>query len=269
MPRISRDGSTVVALSDRSGTIDIWVKDLRTGEERAVTSTSAFERAPLLSSNGDTVYFGTHEGPLYPLYKVSAKGGVPQKICPDCGMPSDISPKDDYVLYHAGEPWSAYGLSLATGRSTLIAGRRHRIYSSRFSADGKWIAFHTDTGSDASPRQIFVAPFVPDRVIPESQWIPITDGRQRDYEPTWSTDGATVFFLSDRDGNRCIWAMDVNRRTKHPTGNARVVIHLHRRANHMLNSVGASVFGISVGRGRMIFGTAELSSTIYRVEGSK
>ncbi len=268
-PRISRDGSTLVAASDRSGQVDIWLKDLRTGEERAVTSTAAPERAPQISSDGAWVFFGIREGPLYPMYKVSARGGTPQKVCADCGSLADISPKDDYVLYHTGEPWSAYGLNLTTGKRTLIVGHQHRTYSTRFSPDGKWITFLTDTGRDEAPRRIFVAPFVPDHLIPESTWIPITDGGQRDFEPCWSADGAMLYFLSDRDGNRCIWAMRVNRRTKHPIGDAFPVVHLHRMSTHIPASVGASVFGISAGHGRLIFGAAELSSAIYRVESPK
>ncbi len=268
-PRVSRDGSTLVAVSDRSGQVDIWLKDLRTGEERAVTSTTELERTPQISSDGATVFFGIREGPLYPMYKVSARGGSPQKVCADCGSLADISPEDDYVLYHTGEPWSAYGLNLTTGIRTLIVGHKHRTYSSRFSPDGKWITFLTDTGRDEAPRRIFVAPFVPDHLSPESKWIPITDGEQRDFEPSWSADGAMLYFLSDRDGNRCIWAMRVNRQSKRPIGGAFPVVHLHRMATHIPTSIGAGGFGVSAGYGRLIFGAVELSSTIYRVKSPK
>src|SRR5207344_3521164 len=101
-----------------------------------------------------------------------------------------------YVLYHTGEPWSAYGLNLATGHKTLIAGHKHRIFSSRFSPDGNWITFLADSGQDEAPRRIFVAPFVRDHLSPESDWIPITGGDQRDFEPCWSADGAMMYFLS-------------------------------------------------------------------------
>lgn len=269
MPRISRDGSTLVALSDRSGDVDIWLKDLRTGDERAVTASNVPERAPVVSSNGAWVYFGIREGPLYPMYKINTRGGVPQKVCADCGGTSDISPDGNYVLYHSGEPWSAYCLNLVTGARTLIASHKNRIYSSRFSPDGKWIAFQTDIGDDEAPRQILVAPFSPDHSTPESKWIPITAGNQRDFAPAWSEDGATVYFLSDRDGNRCIWAMRVNSRTKRPLGDAIPVLHLHRMNANVLSAPGAGVFGLSAGGGRVIFGAAQLSSTIYRIESPK
>ena len=183
-PRLSRDDSTLVAVSDRSGQVDIWVKDLRTGEERAVTNTTAIERGPLISSDGAAVFFGIREGPLYPMYKVSVRGGAPQKVCDDCGSLADVSPDDKYVLYHRGDPWSAYALNLGTGNRTLIVGHKYRTYSSRFSPDGKWITFQTDSGRDEAPRQIFVAPFVPDHLTPESEWISITDRRQRDFAPS-------------------------------------------------------------------------------------
>jgi hypothetical protein len=63
--------------------------------------------------------------------------------------------------------------------------------------------------------------------------------------------------------------MRVNRRTKHPTGDAFPAVHLHRMGTHIPGSVGASTFGVSAGNGRLIFGAAELSSTIYRVESPK
>jgi Tol biopolymer transport system component len=245
------------------------LKDLRTGEERAVTASNVPERAPVVSSNGAWVYFGIREGPLYPMYKINARGGVPQKVCADCGGTSDVSPDGNYVLYHSGEPWSAYCLNLITGARTLIASHESRIYSSRFSPDGKWIAFETDIGDDEAPRQILVAPFSPDHSTPESKWIPITAGNKRDFTPAWSEDGATVYFLSDRDGNRCIWAMRVNGRTKRPLGDAVPVLHLHRMNANVLSSPGAGAFGLSAGGGRLIFGAAQLSSTIYRIESPK
>ena len=269
MPRISRDGSALVALSDRSGQVDIWLKDLRTGEERALTSTADAERSPQISSDGATVFFGVRKGPSYPMYKVGARGGAPQKVCDDCGAVSDISADGKYVLYHAGEPWSAYSLNLATGNRTLIARHQHRVYSSRFSPDGRWITFHTDTGKDEAPRRIFVAPFLSGRTSLETEWIPVTDGEHRDFEPTWSADGAIIYFLSDRDGNRCIWATRVDRQTKHPAGEPFPVVHLHRMSAHIPGSSAASVFGVSAGRGRLVFGAQELSSTLYRVDNLK
>jgi TolB protein len=243
--------------------VDIWLKDLRTGEERAITVTSSIERSPQISDDGGNVFFGIREEGLYPMYKVTAHGGTPQKVCTDCGTLSDISPDGEYVLYHGGEPWSAYAFQIASGRKTLIGSRTRRLYSSRFSPDGKWIAFHTDTGDDDRPRQIFVTAFTPNTAVPEEKWIPITSGQQSDFDVSWSADASMLFFFSNRDGNRCIWATRLNPQTKEPSGTAFPVVHLHRFNAHAPEGTG---LGISSASGRLVFGAVDLSSTVFRAE---
>jgi hypothetical protein len=203
------------------------------------------------------------------MYKVDARGGTPRKVCVDCGSLADVSSEGDFVLYHGGEPWSAYCLNLASGKQTKILANRLRSYSSRFSPDDKWIAFLADTGPDEAPRRIFVAPFRPDQPIPESLWIPLTDGQHRDFEPSWSADGMMLYFLSDRDGNRCIWAIRVDRNGRRPVGEPFPVQHLHNRSAHIPVTTGAGVFGVSPGNGRLVFGAAEISSTILRLYSPK
>jgi Tol biopolymer transport system component len=263
MPRLSRDGTTLIALSDRAGQVDIWLKDLHTGGERAITSTSDIERSPQVSGDGATVFFGKREGGLYPTYRVRANGGRPEKVCSDCGTLSDTSPDGRYVLYHGGEPWSAYAFEIASGRKTMIGSKTRRVYSSRFSPDGKWIAFHTDTGDDARPRQIFVTAFAAETAVREEKWIPITSGLRSDFDVSWSADGSTLFFFSDRDGNRCIWGTRLNPQTKKPLGTAFSVVHLHRFNAHAPEGIG---LGISSAAGRLVFGAVDLRSTLFRAE---
>jgi Tol biopolymer transport system component len=210
--------------------------------------------------------FGIHEGSVYPTYEVNLQDGASRKICADCGSLSDLSPDSEHLLYHAGEPWSAYSLNLRTGQKTLILSHRGRIYASSFSPDGKWLAFHVDSGDDEMPRRIYVTPFVPDQRIPETQWISITDGAPSEFDASWSADGAMIFFVSDRDGNRCIWGRRVNPQNKRPIGEVFAVTHLHQMNAHIPDSVGVS---ISAASGRLVFGAVDLSSTLYRAERSR
>ena len=58
--------------------------------------------------------------------------------------------------------------------------------------------------------------------------IPITDGKEIDRQAYWSPDGNLLYYLSDRDGFRCIWAQSLNPATKHPEGEAFTVLHFHQ-----------------------------------------
>ena len=47
--------------------------------------------------------------------------------------------------------------------------------------------------------------YAPCRNIPVSRHPPITTGENWDDKPHWSADGKTLYFISQRDGYRCIW----------------------------------------------------------------
>jgi hypothetical protein len=49
-----------------------------------------------------------------------------------------------------------------------------------------------------------------------------------DIYPSWSPDGNLLYFFSDRDGFRCLWAQSLDRLTKRPAGVPLAVYHFHR-----------------------------------------
>src|SRR5262249_18320081 len=82
----------------------------------------------------------------------------------------------------------------------------------------------------------------------DCEWIAITDGAADD-KPRWSPDGATLYFLSKRDGFRCIWAQRVDAR-KHPAGQPIPIFHAHEARRSMV-SVGRGDLGMSVARDKI------------------
>jgi WD40 repeat protein len=213
-------------------------------------------------SDDGTIFFGLREGRQYRMYRTRERGGEAAEVCPDCGSIADVSPNGAYVIFHTGEPWSAYVLDVRTGEKRLLLGNAGRTYSSRISPDGKWIAFHIDTGGDEMPRRVMVAPFSPGRRIPESEWIPVSDAGESAFDPCWSPNGSLLFFFSSRDGNRCIWARRLKAGSKQPEGQTFAVAHLHTMSPHIRDSLGMR---LTAGNGRIIFSAIDLSSTIYRL----
>jgi Tol biopolymer transport system component len=97
-------------------------------------------------------------------------------------------------------------IDLATGQVHLLLQHPNNpIFVPHLSPDEKWISFSMVTS--ASGCHFYVAPFAGDHEIPQSQWILVLDGDSLERQPFSSPLGDVLYFLSDRDGFRCIWAL--------------------------------------------------------------
>jgi Tol biopolymer transport system component len=89
-PMLSAGGRRLVFLSNRNGNVDVWTRDMETGKETALTATPAPEGWPVISPDGARVAYLTL--PDETMYLVPFRGGVPEKLCGDCGRPMDWAP---------------------------------------------------------------------------------------------------------------------------------------------------------------------------------
>ncbi len=97
------------------------------------------------------------------------------------------------------------------------------------------------------------------------QWVKVTEGRFWDDLPRWSPDGNTMFFTSDRDGFRCIWARRLDAKTKQTKGEAFPVVHLHKMQLSLAN-LSLAEFELAAGKGRLVFPMGELRGNIWLME---
>ena len=135
----------------------------------------------------------------------------------------------------------------------------------RFSPDGKWMAFHARTKMTTA--QVFVAPLDGVLPVPRERWIAVTDGGSEEMEPAWSPNAELLYFLSDRDGFRCIWARRLNALSKQPAGDAFAVRHFHRARRSLRRMTGTTgLIGLSVAPGRMVVSFGELTGNIWLEE---
>jgi hypothetical protein len=163
------------------------------------------------------------------------------------------------------EPATAAVLEVASGRTSPLLRYRASLYSPRFSPDDRWIAFHAH--SSATTRTIYVAPFAGLAEIPESQWVAVTDRNAADREPYWSPGGSLIYFLSERDGFRCIWAQRLDAVMRQPAGEAFAVAHFHS-ARRSLTKVGfgTGLVGLSIAKDKIVFAQGELTGNIWIAE---
>lgn len=80
-PAPAPDGRTLFYVSGESGNLDIWAKDLWSGEIRRVTDHSADDSDPAVSPDGGRIAFASkREDAKGDLFLVSASGGSPERL---------------------------------------------------------------------------------------------------------------------------------------------------------------------------------------------
>ena len=268
-PSISSDGRRMVFRSNRSGNWDVWIKDLETGRENPLITGTATGSFTSITSDGSKVAYqenieaGRNN---YYMIGVGPRGhpGPAQKVCDKCGVLSDLSGDGQLLLYYTYRPHrSIFSLSVASGQVSELA--RHpsqNMADPRFSPDRSWVAFASNL--DPVRRQIFIFPARPGTA--ETDWIPVTDGTALDREVAWSPDGNVLYWISERDGFRCLAARRLDPATKRPRGEMFYVLHLHGARRSMMHFRNPNIGRPAVARDKIVFSLAERTGNIWMMK---
>jgi Tol biopolymer transport system component len=271
-PSVSADGKTLVFIAARSKTWSVRMRDLETGEERTLASADASTTAdamwlrPRISPDGGTVAYVDHHDQMY---IVNTQTGITEKVCDGCGPPTDVSPGGQQVLFEPlGPPEDVMIVDVPSKRKTAMVPSQaadHILYQGRFSPDGRWIAFHAALDNSLN-KKVFISPIHDGRGAAEKEWIPVTDGLQVDVIPAWSPDGNMLYFFSERDGFRCIWAQHLEPDTKRPAGSTIPVKHFHNPRQSVKRLDRWDLTGLSAVREKLVFAMSELTGNIWMEE---
>lgn len=223
---VSNDGRFVAFDSDQAGVQNIWIRDLATGKESSVASSSDRQGYPVLSGSGSMVAYSAFEGDKRVVY-MSAPGGVPEKLCEACPFAMSWSRDEKTLLMLGGIPYQVNALDIASHRQTpILKDPRYSLLYARFSPDDRWVSFTVRT--QVNRARIAIAPLGGSSPVPESAWIYIAEVGPRD-SSNWSPDGKTLYFFSPRDGHRCLWGQRIDPISHHPQGAPFAVQHFHGR----------------------------------------
>jgi Tol biopolymer transport system component/predicted Ser/Thr protein kinase len=263
-PSITADGKRMVFSSNRAGTRNVWLKDLETGRESPLNVDPIVEN-PLIAADGSkAAYVVNSDKQRIHVMAIGPGGrpGVSEIVCEDCGhFLADVSPDGKRVLYFVSK--TIFALSIASGeRTVLLQHQKYNLSDPRFSADGRWVAFHMQI--DPLRRQMFIAPSRPG--APEKEWIPITDGSAMDRFAAWSPDGNVLYWISERDGFRCIVAQRLDPGRKKPVGPLLYIQHLHSARRSMMSFADPTWGRVSVVRDKIVFTLAERAGNIWMTE---
>jgi Tol biopolymer transport system component len=259
-PSVSADGSLMVYVSTRSGNPDVWLRNLKTGQEQPVTVTREPEQRAVISPDGSRVAFvRVSQPPRVDLYLADTSGRRPEQLLLEgIGNVMDWLPDGKRLLYYTRTPirWMILRVDSRETSDIDIDYPEHPVHDLRFSPDQRWVSFKIFR----EPRRMgpmYIARIDGLKVTPKAEWVPIADplwnGRN-----WWSPDGRLLYFLSLRDGFWCIWIQRLNAATKKPIGEPEALLHFHGRQRLNQNQPG---YGLAPDR--LYFSFSETRGNIW------
>ena len=184
-PLYSPDGKTLAFISLTTGNGDIYTVSLESGALKRLTYDDAADKLDAWSADGSTIYFSTAGHNVgtntNDIYSVGVNGGTP--------LPA-VAEKYQNLFYAAPHP---DGHTIAFCANGLASsqwwrhGRSHDDECELWTTDG------------------------------HSHFARLTDYGAKNLWPSYSPDGRTLYFMSDRDGPENIWSLATVSTTTAPT----------------------------------------------------
>jgi Tol biopolymer transport system component len=256
---LSNNGRYVAFVSDQSGRSNICIRDLATGKESSVASSSLVQGYPAINPSGARVAFSVFEKDKRMVY-VAAPGGVPEKLCEGCLQATAWSQDEKTVMVQGGNPFQINLLDLASHQQTPLV--KHPVYNllyGRFSPSNRWVSFTIRT--EPHRGRIAIAPVDGPKPVPENAWITIAEAGAGDWAD-WSPDGKTLYFPSAKDGHNCFWGQRIEPSTHKRLGEPFAVQHFHGRVSYR------SLGGWSIAGGRIAMVLVEERGNIWMMSRS-
>ena len=266
-PSMSWDGTRIAYERHGADHWSLLVRNRASDRELKLLSSQYWLLTARLSGDGSHVVYTDAEHS--DLLSMPAAGGIAEKLCDGCGTAMGASNDGKEILYEPQENEDVLMYDAARRATVKLAVRPSPdmiLSGSRFSPDGKWVTFHALRNS-TNTAQIWIAPIGRVLPVPQSEWIAVTDGSKLERDPAWSADGRFLYFISERDGFRCIWARPLNAVTKKPSGEPFAVHHFHS-ARFSLRHFGTQGYltGLSAGKGALAFSMGELKGNVWLEE---
>lgn len=232
-PSISPDGNTV-AFSYKG---DIYIVNSEGGEARQLTSNPAYDYSPIWSPDGNTLAFASDRYGNFDIFTIPVTGGVPFRVTTHSAKetPWTFTPDGKRLLFTAriqdpaesalfpkGTMTELYSVSINGGRYeqvlatpaeevSFIGENGSFVYQDCKGGENIWRKHHTSSIA----RDIWL--------YDGTKHIKLTSFEGEDRSPRVSSDGSTVYFMSETDGSFNIYSFalnnpaDVSRVTSHKT----------------------------------------------------
>lgn len=246
---------------------EIQRKDVKTGRAEAFApSVSSSQWHPVVSRDGTRLAYTDRSDAGEGIYVMPGSGDGPaEKIWGAGSWAWSWSKDDKRLLFNRGhampEIWSI--VFPAKQIAPFLRADGAEVYQAQYSPDDRWLAF---AARSAGALKLFIVPLVNGVAAQNSQWITAVDEKATSDKPRWSADGNSLYFVSDRDGYRCLWSQRLNP-LKRPVGSPTAVHHFHN-ARLAFSNVPVGLGELEVTRGGIFADLGDIRGNIWRVSHS-
>jgi tricorn protease-like protein len=239
-----------------------------------VTSTNGnlYQASALVNRAGSRVMYtkvkritSAIDGSTSSIFAIAPGGGLADEVCDDCGQLRSWSADGSVILsqqdmFEASKYIGTRILrtEVREKRTTVLLEKRGTLlFSPDLSPNGRWVAFQSPVNKQPF-EHIFIAPADTRSRVEPDRWTAVTDQKYFDANPEWSRNGKMLFFISDRDGFSCLWAVKIDAISKKPQGEPFTVKHFHGNPQHYLNFP-----TYSVGPDRIVMSLDDVRSDLW------
>ena len=159
--------------------------------------------SPAWSPNGALIAFERSDG----LWLMDPRGAKQRRLVKGTAYTPAWSPDGTTIAFSSGR--EIVTVRVATGKTTRLA-RSMGSYTPAYSPDGKWIAFSRATDEFNSDIYVMTATGAKLRRVTKTQGTASRFGEE--HGPTWSPDGKTLVYVTNRNTNWELYAIDATGR---------------------------------------------------------
>jgi Tol biopolymer transport system component len=239
---------------------DLVLRDRISGQQSVPVTVAATTTSlhPRISADGSLLSWQNAVDRQWVSYFAPTTDPVGRELCRGCTV-VDLFSDNAYALVDWGRSLTRVPLDGGPETPILELEEGRSLIDTDLSRDDRWIA--VQVGEPDGGVAIYGIP-LREKPVEHGEWVEIAADRTWNGSPRWSDDGATLYYLSERDDYLCVWGQHLDPTTKAPSGDPFAVAHGHGSemkrmpfAKHMWN--------LEVGGDRLVFNAGELSGDVY------
>ncbi len=217
-PALSGDGNVLAFITERTGSPDICLKDLRSGAEQLLAASPSLQSPLFLDRTGSRIVFVREQGSKTSVLLRNVVEKTDRVLTTGCPVLHDWSSDGEFLLCARGN--NLFQLRTSVPGSIPLLYLAQAPFVARFSPDRRWISYVSPSGQGNNVDG-FLAPLDgSNRTIQICQEV-------WNLSLHWASDGNAVYYWSTRNGFRCLYKQPLDPDSKTPQGAPVAILHRH------------------------------------------